>query len=35
MACGSARIVADLASGRALEIDLEGLTLARFGAAAA
>ncbi len=31
MACGSARVVADIAAGRAPEIDLEGLTLARYG----
>lgn len=30
MACGSARILADLISGRAPEIDLEGLGLSRF-----
>jgi D-amino-acid dehydrogenase len=30
MACGSARVLADLVSGRAPEIDLDGLTLARF-----
>jgi D-amino-acid dehydrogenase len=29
-ACGTARIVADLVSGREAEIDLNGLTLARF-----
>jgi len=33
MACGSARVVADLAAGCTPEIDLEGLTLARYGAA--
>jgi D-amino-acid dehydrogenase len=32
MACGSARVVADLAAGRTPEIDLEGLTLARYSA---
>jgi D-amino-acid dehydrogenase len=31
MACGSGRIVADLALGRQPEHDLDGLTLARFG----
>jgi D-amino-acid dehydrogenase len=31
MACGSARIVADLVAGRTPEIDLEGLTLHRYG----
>ena len=31
MACGSARIVADLVARRAPQIDLEGLTLERFG----
>jgi D-amino-acid dehydrogenase len=30
MACGSGRVLADLVSGRAPEIDLDGLTLARF-----
>lgn len=30
MACGSARVVADLVSGTAPEIDLDGLTAARF-----
>ncbi len=30
MACGSARIVADLVAGRAPEIDLDGLTLDRY-----
>jgi D-amino-acid dehydrogenase len=30
MACGSGRVLADLVSGRAAEIDLSGLTLARF-----
>jgi D-amino-acid dehydrogenase len=30
LACGSGRILADLVSGRTPEIDLEGLTLARF-----
>ena len=30
MACGSGKVLADLVSGRAPEIDLEGLTLARF-----
>jgi D-amino-acid dehydrogenase len=31
MAAGSGRVVADLVAGRRPEIDLEGLTLARFG----
>lgn len=31
MACGSGRIVADVVAGRTPEIDLEGLTLARYG----
>jgi len=31
MACGSGRVVADLVAGRQPEIDLEGLTLARYG----
>jgi D-amino-acid dehydrogenase len=30
MACGSGKVVADLISNRRSEIDLEGLTLARF-----
>jgi len=30
MACGSARVVADLVAGRAPQIDLEGLTIERF-----
>lgn len=30
MACGSARVIADLVVGRTPEIDLEGLTLARY-----
>jgi D-amino-acid dehydrogenase len=30
MACGSGRVLADLVSGRAPEIDLSGLTLERF-----
>jgi D-amino-acid dehydrogenase len=30
MACGSGKVVADLVSGRTPEIDLDGLTLARF-----
>jgi D-amino-acid dehydrogenase len=34
MACGCARVVADLAAGRTPEIDLDGLTLARYAAAA-
>jgi glycine/D-amino acid oxidase-like deaminating enzyme len=29
MACGTARIVADLMTGRMPEIDLDGLTLSR------
>jgi D-amino-acid dehydrogenase len=32
MACGSARIVADVIAGRAPQIDLEGLTLDRYAA---
>jgi D-amino-acid dehydrogenase len=32
MACGSARIIADLIAGRTPEIDMEGLGLDRFGA---
>ncbi|MEE8247403.1 MAG: FAD-dependent oxidoreductase, partial [Alphaproteobacteria bacterium] len=32
MACGSGRVVADLIDGRTPEIELEGLTLARFQA---
>jgi D-amino-acid dehydrogenase len=31
MACGSARVVADVLAGAKPEIDLDGLTLARFG----
>ncbi len=31
LACGSGKILADLISGRKPEIDIEGLTLARFG----
>ena len=31
MACGSGRVLADLVSGRRPEIDLEGLTLGRYG----
>jgi D-amino-acid dehydrogenase len=31
MACGSARVVADLVSNREPAIDLEGLTLERYG----
>jgi D-amino-acid dehydrogenase len=31
MACGSARVIADLVSGRAPEIDMDGLGLERFG----
>lgn len=30
MACGSARVISDLVAGRQAEIDLDGLTLARF-----
>ncbi|MDO8705643.1 MAG: D-amino acid dehydrogenase [Sulfuricaulis sp.] len=30
MACGSGRVIADLVSGRQPEIDMDGLTLARF-----
>ena len=30
MACGSGKVIADLVSGRQPEIDLDGLTLARF-----
>jgi D-amino-acid dehydrogenase len=33
MAAGTGRVMADLISGRRTEIDLEGLTLARYGAA--
>ncbi|WP_229722653.1 D-amino acid dehydrogenase [Xylophilus rhododendri] len=33
MACGSGRVLADIVSGRAAEIDLEGLGLARYGRA--
>jgi D-amino-acid dehydrogenase len=35
MAAGTARVIADLVSGRRPEIDLEGLTLARYGGRAA
>ncbi|MDP4796871.1 MAG: D-amino acid dehydrogenase [Rhodospirillales bacterium] len=31
MSCGSARVVADLVMGRAPEIDMDGLTAARYG----
>jgi D-amino-acid dehydrogenase len=31
MACGSARIVADVVSGAEPQIDLEGLTIERYG----
>ena len=31
MSCGSARVLADLISGRTPDVDLEGLTLARYG----
>jgi len=34
MACGCARVVADLAAGRPPEIDLDGLTLARYATSA-
>ncbi|HUL68567.1 MAG TPA: D-amino acid dehydrogenase [Burkholderiaceae bacterium] len=34
MACGCARVVADLAAGRTPEIDLDGLTLARYAGTA-
>jgi D-amino-acid dehydrogenase len=30
MACGCARVTADVVAGRTPEIDLEGLTLARY-----
>jgi D-amino-acid dehydrogenase len=30
MACGSARVVADIVAGATPEIDLEGLTVERF-----
>ncbi len=30
MAAGTGRVIADLLSGRAPEIDLDGLTLARY-----
>jgi D-amino-acid dehydrogenase len=33
MACGSARLVADIVAGRKPQIDLDGLTLERFGRA--
>ena len=32
MACGSARLLADLITGRPPEIELAGMTLARLGA---
>ncbi|WP_347249462.1 hypothetical protein [Zoogloea sp.] len=32
MAAGTGRVLADLLSGRAPEIDMEGLTLARYAA---
>ena len=35
MAAGTARVVADLVSGRQPEIDLEGLTLSRYGRSSA
>ena len=31
MAAGSARVIADLVSGHAPEIDIDGLTMSRFG----
>jgi len=31
MAAGAGKVVADLVSGRAPDIDLDGLTLARYG----
>jgi D-amino-acid dehydrogenase len=31
MSCGSARVLADLIAGRAADIDLEGLGIARLG----
>jgi D-amino-acid dehydrogenase len=31
MACGSGRIIADIIAGRTPEIDMEGLSLSRFG----
>ena len=31
MACGSARIVADIVMERTPEVDLDGLTVARYG----
>jgi D-amino-acid dehydrogenase len=34
MSCGSARVVADLISGRTPDIDMDGLTIDRFGARA-
>ena len=34
MACGCARVVADIAAGRTPEIDLDGLTLARYASTA-
>jgi D-amino-acid dehydrogenase len=35
MACGSGKVVADTIAGRPPEIDLEGLTLDRYGRRAA
>jgi D-amino-acid dehydrogenase len=32
MAAGSGRVLADMVSGRAPELDMQGLTLARYGA---
>jgi D-amino-acid dehydrogenase len=31
MAAGSGRVIADVISGRGPEVDLDGLTLARYG----
>jgi D-amino-acid dehydrogenase len=30
MACGAARVVADIVTGRPPQIDLDGLTIARY-----
>jgi len=35
MACGSARIVADIVMGHEPEVDIDGLTIARYGQAVA
>ena len=35
MACGSARIVADIVMGNKLDVDIDGLTIARYGQAVA